>query len=182
MDGTPGVTKQGNSVLVDYGIAQEHSDIRAHVSVTAQAVYVYPTKLGLAAIATGKHKQRPAFTGDICTAVGYLVPPAAIRQCRKIVIPPHIFAQADFCERDSATAKGQKAVRVVRWLLRSGLFPLWAEPTIVADVDMQVDGMDILVAMRARIQVKCDWRAGDGDGCTGNLFLQVQECNPYRQT
>ena len=168
-----------NTQLVNYGLAEEQSDIRAHVSVAGKCVYVYPTQCGLRAIETGFYPRRDAKTGEIVTAVGYLVPPAAIRQCRLVGVPDHIMAQAEFSETDTPTDKGAKAVRIVCWLLRSGLFPLWTEPGMVEDADLQINGVDITVHLKTRIQVKCDWRCGDGDGCTGNLFLQVAECNPF---
>jgi hypothetical protein len=168
-----------NTALVPYGIAEEQSDIRAHVSVQGRCVYVYPTKSGIEAMETNELPMRPAYTGNIKTAEGYLAKPSQIRQCRKVAIPDWVMDRACFSETDSTSEKGNKAVRVVQWLLKAGLFPLWSTPTFINDVDMQVDGMDIVVQMRARIQVKCDWRAGDGPGCTGNLYIQTRECNPF---
>lgn len=168
-----------NTRLVDYGIIQEKSDIRAHVSVAGKCVYVYPTNAGIEAIRKGSYRKAPAYTGDIKTAEGYLVPPKDISLCRTIEIPDHIMQKANFDEADTTTQKGDKAVRVVRWLLSTGRFPLWTDSRVIEDHDLQIDGMDIVVRMNTRIQVKCDWRAGNGQGCTGNLFLQVAECNPY---
>ena len=170
-----------NRLLVEYGIRQEQSDIRAHVSVLGRCVYVYPTCYGLEAVQSGGYRSAPARTGDVVTAMGYLVPPDRIKQCRRVAIPEHIMAKAAFEEGESTSSKGEKALRIVSWLLRAGRFPLWTEPQVVDELDMQTDGMDIIVSMRARIQVKCDWRCGDGEGCTGNLYIQTQECNPYSQ-
>ena len=169
-----------NTQLVPYGIYEEKTDIRAHVSVAGKCVYVYPTKKGIEAIENGTYRKAPAYTGDIKTAEGYLVPPKDIRMLRVIPIPQEIMDQAAFSESDTTTEKGSKAVRIVRWLLRNGKFPLWTEPGLIEDHDLQVDGTDIIVSLHTRIQVKCDWKAGSGPGCTGNLFLQVAECNPFQ--
>ena len=168
-----------NTALVDYGIREERSDIRAHVCIEAKTVYVYPTRAGIVAIETGKYRAAPAYTGTIKTAMGYLVPPAEINFCRAVPIPSRVLEKASFSPSDDTTAKGEKAVRVVCWLLRAGLFPLWVTPAFVEEAEMQIEGMDILVRMNTRIQVKCDWRGGVGLRCTGNLFLQTQECNPF---
>ena len=168
-----------NRLLVDYGIREEQSDIRAHVSVVGRCVYVYPTRFAIEALASGNYRSAPARTGGLVTAMGCLVPPGEIKLCKRIAIPADVLAKAGFDEGDSTSVKGEKALRAVRWLLRAGLFPLWAEPVVIDDLDMQTEGMDIVVQMRARIQVKCDWRAGEGKGCTGNLYIQTQECNPY---
>lgn len=109
------------------------------------------------------------------------MPPKDIPFCHCITIPSTIMEKAEFHPDDSTSEKGDQAVRVVQWLLKAGRFPLWTHGDIIGDKDMQVQGYDIIVRMKARIQVKCDWRAGDKPGCTGNLFLQVRECNPFRQ-
>lgn len=164
-----------------YGIQNEQSDIRAHVSVVTKTVYVFPTQRGIEAIDTGKYPKAPAWTEDILTAEGYLVPPDDIKNMRRVPIPEHVLQQANFSPYDTTSEKGARAVRVVQYLLRNGLFPLWAHPTIIHDVDMQVEGLDIIVKMNTRIQVKCDYRAGDKEaGGTGNLYLQVAECNPFK--
>jgi len=149
--------------------------------VAGQCVYVFPTKRGVGAIDPERHRLAPAYTGNIKTAEGYLVPPKDIPLCRDISLPPRVMKDVDFRSTDTVSEKGRKAVRVVQWLLRTGQFPLWAEPGIIEDYEMQVSGFDILVRMSTRIQVKCDWFAGDGPGCTGNLYLQVRECNPFCQ-
>lgn len=171
----------GKPGLVKYGIEEEQSDIRAHVSVMGKCVYVYPTKSGIAAIKTGLYEKRIARTGAQITADGFIVPPGAIKFMHIVQIPAGIMALADFNESDTTSQKGDKAVRVVQWLLRAGKFPLMAMPAVIQDTEMQVQGLDIIVRLKARIQVKCDWRAGVGIGCTGNLYLQIAECNPLKR-
>lgn len=48
--------------LVEYGIQNEQSDIRAHVCVVAKRVYVYSTDEGKRIAATGRFKSLPAYT------------------------------------------------------------------------------------------------------------------------
>lgn len=182
MAGTCGVTRLmllGNTKLVPYGIAEEQSDIRAHVSVVGRVVYVYPTVDCIATIDSKTYPKAPAYQKDIQTAEGYLVPPDDITHLKRIQIPDIIMGVANFSEYDNTSLKGNKAVFVVKYLLRAGLFPLWTEPTLIDDVDMQVSGMDIIVKLNTRIQVKCDWKAGTEAGCTGNLYIQTAECNPF---
>lgn len=170
----------GNTKLVEYGILSEGSDIRAHVCVLEKCVYVYPTVSGIETVKSGAYKKAVARQGEIITAVGYLVPPRKIKNCRRVDIPDHIIEKAAFSEFDTTTEKGDKAVRVVKWLLNNGLFPIWTNPNIVEDVDMQIKGVDIELNIGVKIQVKCDYRGGSGNFCTGNLYIQIAECNPHK--
>lgn len=182
-----GNTKIGNISLVDYGIQTEQSDIRAHVGVLSGKVYVYSTVKGLetlqAGVEKGLYRALPVHTavghrGLVQTATGYAVPVAHIRHMA--IDAADIIKAQGFSESDNTTAKGDKAVAVVEHLLRRGLFPLPVQPAIVSDINLQREGLDLVVRGSWRIQVKCDWRAGTGaPGCTGNLFLQTQECNPF---
>lgn len=171
----------GNQLLVEYGIQTEQSDLRAHVCVQARCVYVYPTQSGLKALQSDVYPLRDVHTWvagkRVLTARGYLVPPSAIRGCTPIPVPR--WRVAAIFEDEPTTRKGQKCLHVVRRLLEMGLVPLPASTRVIERVDLQVQGMDILVALNARIQVKCDYRGGAKElGGTGNLFLQVAECNP----
>lgn len=177
----------GNTKLVDYGIQNEQSDLRAHVAVLAGRVYVYSTVKGLATLndglAKGLYQPRAVYTnvghrGQVQTATGYAVPVGHIKHVA--VDAADIIRAQEFKETDSTTAKGVKAQSVVEYLLRRGLFPLPVLAEIVRDVDMQRKGLDLVVRGTWRIQVKCDWRAGTGHPqCTGNLYLQTAECNPF---
>ena len=66
----------GNTKLVEYGIHNEGSDIRAHVCVLARRVYVFPTANALACIDAGDYPRRPVYTQingvSTVTAEGYL--------------------------------------------------------------------------------------------------------------
>lgn len=170
----------GNTELVNYGIREEESDIRAHVSVQGKVVYVFPTQEALTIIETRQYKSVAVYTNGIQTARGFLVPPDDIKHCQEVCPPFHVWQAIRFCDHDTTSAKGEKAVNVIRWLLRAGRFPLWLESQIIKDYEMQVKGTDILVRLDTKIQVKCDWKAGDRPGCTGNLFIQTAECNPFK--
>lgn len=169
--------------LVDFGIQNEGSDIRAHVCVLARTVYVYPTVCGIKAIESGKYKARPAKQPgyESATAWGYLVPPDEIERCVPVSASKVIMA-AMFRQDDSTSIKGEKAVAVVAHLLRIGWFPLPVDPKIILDAEMQIAGTDILVQAKYRIQVKCDYQGGKGMICTGNLYLQTAEINPFKRT
>jgi hypothetical protein len=176
------MTIQGNTALVAYGIQTEQSDLRAHVCVKAQRIYVYPTRSGVAAVQSGRYRKAPAYTRDIQTAEGYLIPPDAIDGCVCWRIPPNWFADAHFDERATPTEKGARALWLVQCAIRHGAFSLPADPDVVTDAKTQITGADLIVTVTARIQVKCDWNGGHTKyGGTGNLFIQVAECNPFGQ-
>jgi len=177
----------GNTALVDYGIQTEKSHIRAHVCPKARRVYVYPTPNGIEAIESGAYISRPGYQSGISmpTSLGYLVPPFDIAECVALAIRPDAWDYLNFSDEDSLTDKGNKAVRLVKGMLKRGLFPIPAIGTEITDRDLQVDGTDIIIragAIRQQdivIQVKCDFPGGERDlGGTGNLFLQIAECNP----
>lgn len=180
MDGTFGVMKLGNTQLVNYGIQSEESDIRAHVSIATRHVYIYSTKLGLGIIAQPNgYRLVPVYTGNIQTAKGYLVPPGDIPGCEHVSIPDDVFVDVKFSIRDNTSEKGRKAVLVVRQMLKRGLLPIDLKVEEIDDEAIQISGTDIIVSTKVKIQVKCDWKAGHRElGGTGNLFLQVAECNP----
>lgn len=178
----------GNTKLVSYGIHNEGSDIRAHVCVNARMVYVYPTSEGVRAIQQGSYRSVPVFTGRIQTATGYPVPPSRIHRCLPVNAKgfldryPIVFT-------DSTSEKGRKAVSVVLAMLRMGWFPFFVATEEVRDDMLQIEGTDIYVNAKMKIQVKCDFEGGEpkrlgrkGERVTGNLFLQVAECNPFGYT
>lgn len=183
----------GNTTLVEHGIQTEKSDLRAHVCVNARRVYVFPSSMAADLIETNgqKYKRAPAFTtingSSLRTAEGYIIPWRDIPYIREVnatSVIEHIIKTSGFGENESTSEKGNKAVAVVARLLQIGHFPLPMDPLIVRDVDMQREGDDIIVQSRHRIEVKCDFRGGGtwqrGSNVTGNLFLQVAECNPLR--
>lgn len=64
-----------------------------------------------------------------------------------------------------------------------GFIPIPLHGTVITSHDMQVSGLDMIVAGKARLQVKCDFYGGEkrfNPNCTGNLYLQVAELNPLK--
>lgn len=168
-----------NTVLVEYGIAEERSEWRVHVSGVGQCVWVYATERAREAISDGRYPLREARTGELVTARGYLVPMDAIKDCRRVRVPDDVWKQAAFCDGDSPSAKGAKAQRVVAWMIRNGRLVLPAEVTPIEDEELQRYGVDLIATLNVSIQVKCDWKAAPvAEGGSGNLFIQTQECNP----
>jgi hypothetical protein len=172
------------SYLVDYGIHKEQSDMRAHVCVLAGAVYIFPTRCGVRAIESGRYVGKTATQPGHrhkATAFGYPVPVTAIDQMVSIGVA-RIIGQFDFREDDTTSTKGDKAVRLVAHMLRNGIFPLPVNPQIALEHELQISGTDIEVRAKYRIQVKCDYKGGIGPGCTGNVYLQTAEINPFKNT
>jgi hypothetical protein len=163
--------------LSQYGIHTEQSDIRAHVSVINQSVYVFPTSAGVAAVREHNPPIRSATQPGVMgsTAEGWLVRPEWINGLQ--IIKPKRIQWETFTPELTTSQKGKLAVRVVCYLMKVGRFPLWINAEESQDRDVQLSGADIVVCCKRRVQVKCDYYAGPRPG-TGNLFLQKAECNP----
>jgi hypothetical protein len=169
-----------NQTLIEYGIQTEKSDIRIHVCPTVRRVYVYETKEAVGQIGRKRYRTGQAYTGSIVTGVGYLVPPSEIPKCLSLTAPGNWWVV--FKKNMTTTEKGNLAVRMVKTMLKKKMIPMPLSVAEITDEDLQIDGIDIIVKTSIRIQVKCDFDGGDKQlGGTGNLFLQIQECNPYSQ-
>lgn len=171
--------------LAEYGIQTEKSDIRVHVCPRIKRVYVYPTSAGLDAVNSGRYEKRPAYQPGYIgkTAEGFLVPPDEIAFCAEIKIRGAVWEKVDIRKEESTSVKGEKAVRIVKGMLKHGLCPIPTPNQEVKEYEMQISGADILVRkgerQEVKIQVKCDYEGGCKKiGGTGNLFLQTAEINP----
>jgi hypothetical protein len=168
------------SDLFEYGIQNEESDIRAHVSVTNKSIYVFQTMRGIEAIK--KHSPpirtatQPGANGKP-TAEGWLVDIDWIIDLRCLNFKTWRWDK--FSEALSTSEKGKIAVECVIEILKMGRFPLWINAKDEDRRDIQIKGTDILLFCHQRIQAKCDWRAGKKPLGTGNLFLQKAERNPF---
>ena len=80
------VTQHENG-LYDYGIQTESSDVRVHVCVIAQRVYIYRTAVCQGLVSLGGHEQRGAEIDGQLSATGYLVPPENIPGCSLVGNP-----------------------------------------------------------------------------------------------
>lgn len=174
MDGMSSATTSAS--LFEYGICTEASDIRAHVSVCNKTIYVFETKNGVKAIEEHDPRIVPATQpgADGPTATGWLVRMEWIDDLR--MIRYYSWPSWDqFNQYLSTSEKGSLAVRCVLDTMRLGKFPFWFDASESDQANIQIKGVDILVCANKKIQVKCDYRAGE----TGNLFLQKSERNPF---
>lgn len=168
--------------LFEYGIRTENSDVRAHVCVLARKVYAFRTKDGVTLLDTGNYTLKPAYQTGVVgrTTLGAPIPIKHFPDLRVIKLPGWEIWSA-FTETARTSEKGRLAVQVVVDLLSRGGFPLWV---IASDDDrksIQIKGTDIVVFARQKIQVKCDYKGGEGHkDCTGNLFIQTAERNPLK--
>lgn len=172
------------SELFEYGIMTEQSDIRAHVSVVHQTIYVFQTQAGRDAIITYKPPLRtstqPGANG--ITATGWPVELAWIKDLRQIHFPDwkwwnHLNANGGLMLPDR---KGAAAVQCVIAAMKLGRFPFWVDASEDDRLNVQIKGQDIVVFCRKKVQVKCDWRSGPKPLGTGNLYLQKAERNPFK--
>jgi hypothetical protein len=176
---TPDPTRSDG--LFEYGITTEHSDIRAHVSVVNRTVYVFQTQQGIRTIRSGQWPLRSASQPGVAgiTADGWCVDVNAIEDLRRL----KFFSWegwTQFRRELSTSRKGALAVLCVIAAMQRGRFPFWVEAAEDRREDVQVQGTDILVFCRKKIQVKCDFDGGDKPAGTGNLFLQRAERNPLK--
>lgn len=169
----------GERSLVNYGIQNDKSVYRFHVCFGSGMAYVFRTADGAVLCRDdGRYPKRPGYQPGVsyATAEGFLVPPRDIAGCHELAIPPDVLAKVNCRSVDSTTVKGNKAVTVAREMILRGLVPLGGASDAVTDKGLQIDGLDIVVRIETRIQVKCDFSGGRLG--TGNLFLQVSEVNP----
>lgn len=170
------------SGLFEYGIHTEASDVRAHVSVVNQTIYVFPTANGVRAIENHQPPLRPAYQDGVTgrTAEGWLTRIEWIADLRRLRFGSWGLWQ-ELRESLPTTEKGRLAVQCVVDAMRLGRFPFWLDAQEDERENVQVKGTDIVVFCRKRIQVKCDYRCGDPPAGTGNVFLQRAERNPLRR-
>jgi hypothetical protein len=121
---------------------------------------------------------RPAFQSGVQgkTAEGWLVKIEWIEDVRRVRYQSWGKWEM-FIPTLSTTDKGKLAVECVLSAMRLGRFPMWIDASEDDRENVQIHGTDILVFARKKVQVKCDYRAGE----TGNLFLQRAERNPLRR-
>ena len=81
---------------------------------------------------------------------------------------------------DPTPIKGKRAEIFIRALIAKHKFPEMGYPKISSDINEQHAGIDIAIEPK-HIQVKCDYEGGEGNGCTGNLYVEYAEKNLYKQ-
>lgn len=177
----------GNKRLVNYGIQTDESDYRVHVGYISQHIFVFPTPDGVKAIEenfnTLRRVQGSQPGTNIITFDGFVTPISLIDNLQSILIPSDIYNKFIIHNKLSTTTKGLLATSIVAEMLKRGLVMLPVNVSIENDIDMQIKGTDIIIRSNLHIQVKCDMKAGEKrHGGSGNLFLQVAECNPRHMT
>jgi len=173
----------GNTKLVEYGIQNDKSDYHAHVGCIVRKAFVFKTAEAHGLILSNRYALKSvSLDGAIVTARGYAVPLSHLK-IQSVIIPPSIWDRNTICKTDSTDVKGLRAVAMVRWLLTNGRIALPLQSDIINDISLQIDGHDIVISNTLRMQIKCDFVAGEKtDGGSGNIFIQTMECNPYRFT
>lgn len=175
----------GNHHLVSYGIQNEASDYRIHVAYNAMRVYVFPTESARLLISQNERngiEPKQVYTGEIITAKGYLVALSYIAGLQEVIIPPDIWNRYSIRKDMLTSTKGLLATEIVVDLLKRDMIPLPVKIDMADDKSIQISGTDILINSALRLQVKCDLPGGDKRyGGTGNLFIQIAECNPYQR-
>lgn len=170
--------------LSNSGIFDEKSDIRAHVAPLARQIIVYQTADMLSLLSNSDGKFTASFASqpgaNDPTARGFIVPVESIPGVR--IITSTLYPWDEFPpEKASTSEKGAAAMHVVTTAMACGRFPIWIKAAEEKGIDSQLSGTDIHLQLDLRVQVKCDYRAGNGhEKCTGNIFVQTHERNPFR--
>ena len=166
------------SGLFQYGIHQEKSDIRAHVSPVDKTIYIFKTEDGRKAIKKFNPQKVPAMQSGYkkVTATGYLIKLNWIENLKRIRFETWP-RWNEFSKYLDTSQKGKLAMDCVRDCIKSGLIPFGAKILEIRDKDMQIQGTDIILFCQRKIQIKCDYPIGN----TGNLFLQDEEINPLNK-
>lgn len=167
--------------LIPYGIDDEQTDVRVHVCVVARRIYVFATKEARELLNNRAYPKVPAFQDGRQTATGYLVPPKDIPGCRQFELPD-LYWQTYPIRREMPTSeKGDRATQLVKLGLSGARIALPLQSRLIEDFNLQIEGVDIIAHLDARIQVKCDFDGGSkAYGGTGNLFIQIAEANPNK--
>lgn len=189
----------GQSRLIEYGIQNEESDFRFHVSFFTGTAYRFPTKIGRQIVNDcidgllnyERFESSQPGTNQI-TGVGYKVPHEDIEECVEIPIPHNFLREADFDPdwiyveggslpppnfyNRSTSEKGRAAEKITELLLENQLVPLPLESKFIEQKDIQQQGKDFFIKAKIWIEAKCDaW-----GGRTG-LRLQTHELNPFKR-
>ena len=165
--------------LHEYGIADEQSDIRAHVCFPGRHVIVFRTQDMVALVEAKEYPHKPAYQPGVDgrTAMGYCVPLGDVSPIYVLRSSAEFWAYYDYGKM-SLAEKGDAAVDVVAAAIKANRFPLWVCGIVTSDKDLDISGTDITVRATRCIQVKCDEKAWDGG--TGNLYIQTHERNPLK--
>lgn len=166
----------GNEKLVKEGIYNDDSDYRVHVCPIVKRIYCYPTEHGK--IATDKRiRAADVKTKNIRTATGHGVPIHEIGFCRQIPVPDLYWEKFNFQQGEKGN--GKKAEEFVIEVANAGILRYESKSVSINNVGLQRKGYDLKVSSDWNVQVKLDFKGGARDkGGTGNLFIQVEECNP----
>lgn len=170
--------------LVEYGILQEKSTYRAHVSAVCSQVYLFETSKVAGIVVDDKYPlvsaRQPGV--DVVTAMGWLVPLDDVPEL-SVISDAGWDGWGRYRESMSTSQKGQWAVSCVLNCINRGVLSLPLRLAVSDETTLteQIEGMDIVVNGEASIQVKCDARSGPRPVGTGNLFIQKSERNPMKR-
>lgn len=184
--GSVGKRNIGNTVLVEHGIQTCESEYIIHVCPKPGKIYIYASSVGLDAVESGLYPIKSVWTRlpnkMLCeTAQGYPVPWEHLENIRYIDIPNDLLEYHSHVKNAPTSRKGRWAEWVVKEMMGRGLLT-FKNIEAVNDVEMQIRGIDIQ-AYTPTYQVKYDGPGGHREfGGSGNLFLQIRECNPLGAT
>lgn len=171
-----------HSGLIPYGIENEESNYRLHVSFGCGKAYIFSTESGRKALR--KAKDEPGiirrFTAkqpgaNFITGAGCRISWQVIEGCQEIELPLEMLWAVNCQVTDPPSMKGQKAMAIAWKLHTQGLLSI-SPMTEVSDQNMQIQGIDLVTSSGLKIQVKCDFWGG-----RNGLAIQTHETNLFRR-
>ena len=174
------IGEMNNKQLINYGITEEESNFRIHVFPKSNNLYLILTKELKELIKVKNYKIVSVYTNNIVTAQGYLVPIKDINYLPSTLEIPLAQSWNDIKKQIGKgdldnSEKGFIAETVAQWSLIS-FFKIPFDSIKNATKDEQLKGIDFKINAET-FQVKCDYNGGEKG--TGNLFIQINECNPF---
>ncbi len=142
-------------------------------------LFQYKTEFMKELLSKNHFSLMPAYQDSIKTAEGFLVP-YNNEIITSIFLPQIKKEYLNFI--DDTSIKGNRAIKIVAHALKRGMVAFPFNISEVYEKELQLQGKDIIAISSFQIQVKCDWFAGPKEkGGTGNIYVQIRECNPKKK-
>lgn len=169
-----------NTSLVHYGIREENSSHRIHVTARKdKSVYIYKTENAIKTIEREEYNQLidVEYEQGKLSAQGYTIYWEEIPGIKRIELPEWAYKRLPD-GNDNPSEKGKKVAQLIKSLLLRGDIKIDTKPSVkeIVNIEEQINGNDAtLKSEDVNIQIKCDFRGGKKG--TRNLFIQVAERN-----
>lgn len=166
----------GNTKLVEFGIWEDVSGWRAHVS--SSTVFVFRTTALKWLLQNRSYRSGiPAYQRGILTAKGILVPHKDIPRLIPTKISSTYMHRAKWPPKagEPLDVTGRRAEWLYQAMVNEGAIRFYDPIEFEEQLREQIKGIDFTGYEPGKHQVKADLKADT----TGNLYIQTHECNPH---